>query len=220
MRNSDFDLAVVTNPTPTDALQMEAFKTFHLSFFVSSTHPLASLKTVSVEMLARYPLIIGRVKKARSRSDELLSSLAANGLRLDVLMRCEWPDAVKTVVRQGEAVGVLYRDIVAEGVRAGAFKILNVIGVNLSVISYILYSRERHLSQAAQAFLRLLRAVAKGGTSSSFLHKIPHCLVLLATVGFIRFGGYGVNFAQSHHTSRVAIPARLAKREKIPACHA
>jgi hypothetical protein len=45
-------------------------------------------------------------------------------------------------------------------VQAGQFKILNVAGVNLSVISYILYSREKPLSQAAQEFLQLLRGAA------------------------------------------------------------
>jgi DNA-binding transcriptional LysR family regulator len=110
IKNSALDLAVVTNPTPTDSVQMEPFKTFQICFFASSTHALATRKEISIEALARYPLVIGRAKKARSRTDELLSSMAANGVKFDVLMRCEWPDAVKSIVRQGEAVGLLYRD--------------------------------------------------------------------------------------------------------------
>ncbi len=70
VRTSELDLAVVTNPAPMESVQMEPFKTFELCFFVSSAHPLASSKTVSVEALARYPLIIGRAKKARSRTAE------------------------------------------------------------------------------------------------------------------------------------------------------
>ncbi len=179
LKNSELDLAVVTNPIPTESIQMEPFKTFQICLFASSTHPLAQESEIPIETLENYPLVIGRAKKARGRTDELLRSIAASGVRLNVLMRCEWPDAVKSIVRQGEAVGVLYRDSVEQAVRAGAFKILNVIGVNLSVISYILYSREKSLSQAAQEFLRLLRAAAKGGSGRSLLHRVQHYLFLL-----------------------------------------
>lgn len=180
--SSEVDLAVVTNPSPADSLVMEPFKTFRICFFVSPAHPLAASQAVTGQMLARYPLVIGRAKKARSRTDELLSTMAANGVKLNVLMRCEWPDAVKTMVRGGEAVGVLYRDSVEHGVRAGQFKILNVLGVNLSVISYILYPRAKSRSKPAEEFLRFIRSVASSGTTTSHLGKAQHYLLLLFAV--------------------------------------
>ena len=108
--------------------------------------------------------------------------MAAAGVKLTVLMRCEWPDAVKTVVRGGEAVGVLYHDSIKQGVRAGEFKILNVTGVNLSVISYILYSRAKSLSKPAEEFLRFIRSVANGGKIRSHVGKAQHYLFLLFAV--------------------------------------
>jgi hypothetical protein len=108
--------------------------------------------------------------------------MAAHGVKLNVLTRCEWPDAVKAVVRGGEAVGVLYRDSAEQGVRAGQFKILNLIGVNLSVISYILYARAKNFSKPAEEFLRLLRDVANAGITRSHLGKAQHYLFLLFAV--------------------------------------
>ncbi len=77
------------------------------------------------------------------------------------------------MVREGEGVGLLYSDSVEQGVKAGQFKILNVIGVNFAVIGYILYSREKALSRDAQKFLRVLRGVTNNVTSKGLLRA--HC---------------------------------------------
>jgi DNA-binding transcriptional LysR family regulator len=185
--SSEVDLAVVTNPSPADSLEMEPFKTFRICFFVSPAHPLAASKHVTGQMLARYPLVIGRAKKARSRTDELLNSMAAHGVKLNVLMRCEWPDAVKSVVREGEAIGILYLDNVEQGVRAGQFKIIDVAGVNLSIISYIVYPKEKALSQNAQEFLRFLRAACQTNALGKALLRNSQSLLtmLSATLLFL-----------------------------------
>lgn len=164
--NSEVELAVITNPYPSSSLEMEPFGELKLCVFVATHHPLANRKEIKPEELALFPLIIGRTRKGRSRSHELLGSMAARGLKLNVLMRCEWPDAVKAVVREGEAIGMLYEDVVEEAVSNGLFKIIKVAGLNLTVLSYIVYSRERPLSQNAQDFLALLRA-ARGKSPSS-----------------------------------------------------
>ena len=75
------------------------------------------------------------------------------------------PDAVKTVVEQGEAVGILYWENVRRGVKSGQFRIINVIGVNLKVVSHIVYSREKALSQAAKTFLYFLREAGESACS-------------------------------------------------------
>jgi len=177
--NSEVEIAVITNPAPTASLVMEPFKKFQLCFFVAAQHPLARMGKVPPETLAKYPLVSGRPKKGRSRTGDLLGSMSEKGIKLNVLMRCEWPDAVEAAVREGEGVGILYRDSVEHGVRSGRFKILNVIGVNLSVISYILYSREKALSQTAQEFLRLLRGAANNGINRPLLQKAQHYLFFL-----------------------------------------
>jgi DNA-binding transcriptional LysR family regulator len=154
---SKVELAVITNPAPSRAITMEPFRPFQLCFFVAADHPLAKAKQVSAETLTRYPLVTGRTKIARSRTETVLGDLAARGLRVNVLLRCEWPDALRGVVEQGEAVGIHYEDVVAQGIGSGRFKIIKVAGVNLSVMSYILHCKEKPLSRNAQEFLQWLR---------------------------------------------------------------
>jgi len=98
---SKVELAVITNAIPSPALTMEPFRNFQLCFFVAAHHPLAKAKQVSADTLTGYPLVTGRRNIARSRTEAILGDLAARGLRLNVLLRCEWPDAVRGVVDDG-----------------------------------------------------------------------------------------------------------------------
>jgi DNA-binding transcriptional LysR family regulator len=177
--NGDLDLAVISNPVPLKSLVMEPFKNFELCFFVSRDHPLAGAREISAKSLARYPLVIGRASKVRSRVDDVLGSIRANGAEVNVLMRCEWPDAVKSVVREGEAIGILYRDNIEQGVKAGQFRIINVRGINLSVVSYVVYRRDMALSQNAQEFLRFLRTTCRPNTPGKVLSQNAQSLVTI-----------------------------------------
>lgn len=104
-------------------------------------------------------------------------------------MCCEWPDVVKSIVKEGEAIGLLCRDCIEDAITAGWFKALNVSGVNLSVISYILYSREKRLSEPAQRFLRLLRHAGNRNTGGAFLQKVEQAVLLwlAVLVGMVEF---------------------------------
>ncbi|MGH7825055.1 MAG: LysR family transcriptional regulator [Candidatus Binatia bacterium] len=164
---SQIDLAVITHPYPCSSLKMEPFREFELCVFVSPRHPLAKRREITLEELSRFPLVFGRPQKRHHRTDGLLSSMRAKGLNPNILMRCEWPDAVKAVVREGEAVGVLYYDVVAPAVNEGVFKTVKVRGLNLTVLSYIIYSKEKPLSQNAQEFLALLWTGSKKRTLMS-----------------------------------------------------
>jgi hypothetical protein len=85
-----------------------------------------------VETLAHYPLII-RDGRPDSRTDKLLSGIRAMGVDVVVDMRCDSSDAVKTIVEQGEAIGILYWENIKRGIKTGQFRTINVTGVNLTV---------------------------------------------------------------------------------------
>ena len=179
------ELAVITYPEPSALLEMEPFRTFELCFFVAAHHPLAKTKQITAETLAKFPLVTARPVKARSRTEEVLGGMTAKGLKLNMLLRCEWPDAVKTVVHQGGAVGLHYLDLVDQGVRDGLFKIIHVRGANLSAISYIVYSREKSLSRNAQDFLGLLRAARENNSvGRTILRNLQLFLVAFLPASF------------------------------------
>ena len=155
---SHVDIALVTDPLPSASLEMEPFGQQTLSPFVAKHHPLAKKKTIDAEELAKFPLVVQRDPDRRNRTDELLSRLTAKGLKPDVFMRCDSPDAIKTVVRTGQAVGIHYNDVIEMGAQKEKFKILKIPGMNPTGPSYILYSKEKPLAPSARDFVALLRA--------------------------------------------------------------
>jgi DNA-binding transcriptional LysR family regulator len=73
-------------------------------------------------------------------------------------MRCESPEALKTAVRSGPGVGILFYDSIREEVRRNEFGVVKLAGIDLTSRSYILYAKHKPLSAPAQAFLTLLGA--------------------------------------------------------------
>ena len=60
-------------------------------------------------------------------------------------------------VAQGKGVGLLYEASIRPEVQRGAFKILNLGGLKLFARSFIVYHKDRPLSENAREFLKLLR---------------------------------------------------------------
>src|SRR6185295_6917851 len=75
----------------------------------------------------------------------------------NVVLQCGTPDAVKVAVKNKLGIGVLFEANVKSDIRNGNFKMLDLRGVNLEGQSYITYSKDRPLSDNAQAFLSLMR---------------------------------------------------------------
>jgi DNA-binding transcriptional LysR family regulator len=81
-----------------------------------------------------------------------------SGHRPKIGMRCESPEALKTAVRNGAGVGILFYDSIREEAGRNEFVVVKLAGIELKSRSYIVYSKKKPLSKAAQKFLTLLRA--------------------------------------------------------------
>lgn len=73
-------------------------------------------------------------------------------------MRCDSPEAIKTAVRNGAGVGILYYDAIREEIRRNEFVVVKLAGIDLKSTTYILYHETKPLSASAEQFLALLRA--------------------------------------------------------------
>lgn len=151
-------IGVITNPATSAILHIEPFREEVLSVFVRANHPLAKRRRIDPAELARLPLVLKGQGNPRSLTEKLLNALREKGLRPNIFMRCESPDSVKSAVRDDLLVGILYKDLVQPAVKHGVFKTLKVSEVSLTGQSYIVYSKEKPLSLAAQEFLGLLPA--------------------------------------------------------------
>jgi DNA-binding transcriptional LysR family regulator len=81
---------------------------------------------------------------------------------MNFAVRCETSQAVKTAVRAGLGIGILFQDAVAVQLAKGNFKLVNVPDLRkMGIKSVIAYDRRKPLSSIAQEFLTLLRQRAK-----------------------------------------------------------
>ncbi len=92
----------------------------------------------------------------KSTAEEIFEQLEDRGLKLNIVMRCESPQAVKAAVRNKIGVGILFREVLDPDVRDGYFKILKIPGLKLETTSFIIRHRDRPLPTNALHFLRLL----------------------------------------------------------------
>jgi DNA-binding transcriptional LysR family regulator len=89
----------------------------------------------------------------------MLKQLERQGLTLNVALRCKSPDTLKAAVRTKMGVGVLFYNQIEEDVKRKDFKTLKFSGLpELVGNSYIVYSKSKPLSSAADEFLTLLRS--------------------------------------------------------------
>jgi DNA-binding transcriptional LysR family regulator len=159
--SSEIELALITNPYPSPILSMDLCRRETVVAFAAANHPLAKRKRLEPHQLVSSPLIIRSGRGRQNTGEALLNRLRDRGLKPTVFMRCESADSVKAAVSTGAGIGILYRDVVKSGVTNGTFKVLNLKGMDLTAWSYIVYSKEKPLSQNAQNFLALLRAARK-----------------------------------------------------------
>jgi DNA-binding transcriptional LysR family regulator len=168
VRESEVDVAIVQGASRPSEVSVEHFSVDNLTFFSHPTHPLAKKKRLDLADLSQAPLII---RDGKGTTENLLKQLKCRGLTPNIVLRCASPDAVKTAVRGKLGLGILFSSIIEEDVRQKNLKRLRFSSL-LKVIgnSYIVYSKTKPLSSAANDFLnvlRYLRTQAKNPENSS-----------------------------------------------------
>lgn len=75
------------------------------SILVQPDHPLAQIKTIGIEDLARYPII--SYTHSFDEDSDLANAFKGAGIEPNVVFTAEDPDVIKTYVRKGMGVGVI-----------------------------------------------------------------------------------------------------------------
>ncbi len=128
---------------------------------------------MTLEQLAQAPLVIKSEKTRKVyRTDEILRQLEKRGFKLNIVLQCESAEAVKSAVKVGVGLGILYRDIVEPDVKRGELKIFKIPESKMKVDTYIIYPKERALSPHARGFLTLLRKSRKKTQRAKALEQV------------------------------------------------
>ena len=155
---SQIEIAVVTGSGVTSTeLIAERFRQQTLVFFALKNHPFARGRALSLQKLEEFPLVIRENYDGRGTVEQLLKQLRGRGLKLDIALRCDTPDAVKAAVQKGLGIGVVYHDVILPEIKEGKFKIIKFRSIHFVGRSFIIYNKASSLTQPAVDFLSLLR---------------------------------------------------------------
>lgn len=154
--NCEVEIAVLTNPSYSPSLIYKPCRQEELVVFASSKHPVARREELTLEELALAPLVVMKGKAAEEKAGEILRQLEERGFKLNIVLQCESLEAVKTAVRVGVGLGILYRDIVEPDTKGGGLKIIKVPELNMNVDTFITYPKESPLSPNTEDFLAIL----------------------------------------------------------------
>src|SRR5262245_28253161 len=152
------DLAVTVRVAPSVELVSEPLRREKIALFVPASHFLAQRKNLRLAEVLAEPLIVRGGRGSDGVTDEALTHLLAEGIALNIGMRCDGPTAIKAAVREKMGVGVVFADSIKAEVAAGEFKILDVRALQLEGTSYIIYPKNQPLTTAAREFLELLHS--------------------------------------------------------------
>ncbi len=164
--NSKVEVALMRHPAKSPHIISEPYRQEWVIPFVSTDHPLARIRKLTLFDLEGVPLIIRGANTSSTRAEERLRQLETQGLTLNIAMLCETPSALKTAVRSKLGVGFLSWELVKSDVRNGVFKTIKIPNLNFRSTTFILYHRDRPLSDNARDFLTLLHKQRRKRPSS------------------------------------------------------
>ena len=130
-----------------------------LVLLVPSGHPWATRRTVSLEALAREPLIVREPGSgSRCALERALERAGRSFAELNVSLELGSNAAIKDAVKRGLGVAFLSRFCVQQDLGRNELRAVAVRGLHLTRHFYLVYRRHRPLSQAASAFLHFVES--------------------------------------------------------------
>lgn len=148
--NREVEFGVVSLPVRDARLRVEPIHRDELALVTPSSHHLAGRKSVRLDEIAKYALLLPTHGRRREQLDELFR---VNELAPRVAMEVESSEMLKRYIAAGLGIGFLPRTNVAEEERSGALHVLSIEGVRLARDLALVFRQDRQLSRAAQEFL-------------------------------------------------------------------
>ncbi|MBD3336550.1 MAG: LysR family transcriptional regulator [Candidatus Eisenbacteria bacterium] len=154
LERGDVELAVVTLPAGGADLTVRPVHREPLIVVTPARHPLAGRRRVSLERLAREPLILHKPESVTRRTIEAV--FRARGLLPHIAMEMSHPEPMKRLVRAGLGLSILPESLVREDLRRRLLGRVSVSGWNLERRSGLVWASWRPLTETAAAWAALL----------------------------------------------------------------
>jgi LysR family transcriptional regulator, low CO2-responsive transcriptional regulator len=158
------DLGIVT--LPQSAPNMEVISVFkdEVQVVVPKSHTLAKNRSVTVEELVQFPMILPKTGHTRVVIDRLLREFRD---RLQISMELASVETQKKFVGAGLGISLISRAYAQSDVAAGILKLIPLAGQKLYRELGLIYRRDRYLSLPAKVFLEVVRESTQGSVNDS-----------------------------------------------------
>jgi DNA-binding transcriptional LysR family regulator len=121
----------------------------------SPQHPIAAKRGLKINDLIKAPLILREVESAGG--EMVRAFFAQRGLKITSSMEFSNHEAIKIAVSQGLGISIMSKGLLLNELALKRLKILSVADLTISLDHWIVYRRDRMLSNAAKEFLEFLR---------------------------------------------------------------
>ena len=152
------DLAIMVRPPRDPDMVCEAFAPHPYVIVAAPGHSLAGETDIGMERLLREDFVVR--EKGSDTWQSMREGFADHIHRLKIAMEITSTETIKQAVMAGMGIGFLSAHTIAQELRIGSLKVLDVQGFPLMLNWYVLHRRQKRLPPVAQAFKDFL--VAEG----------------------------------------------------------
>ncbi len=158
------ELGIVT--LPQTANNMEVIPVFRdeVQVVVPASHPLAKNRSVTVEEVANFPLILPKTGHTRVLLDRILRDYREH---VQISMELASVETIKKFVGAGLGISLISRTYAQAEVAAGLLKLIPLEGLKLYRELGLIYRRDRYLSLPAKVFIEAVRESTKTSNPGS-----------------------------------------------------
>jgi DNA-binding transcriptional LysR family regulator len=157
--NREVDFGVVSLPIKDQRFKVEVISKDDIVLVMPVGHPLSKTATVTLEQMARFPLVLLKAGRQRELQDNIFRM---HDYHPRTVMEVESSELMKRFIIAGMGMGFLPRINVKDDAKAGTLCVAQVEGVRLSRDLGLIYLKEKTLTRAAQAFLDIAMGVQEG----------------------------------------------------------
>lgn len=158
--HGDLELGVVSYDPADDELVSRVIFTDSLAFVVSPHHRLARRKSVSISDLGQETFIAHNV--VSPYREAVLREFRRHKVPLNMDVEMPTLETIRRFVQSNEGVAFVPRMCVQKDVESGALREVPVRELHVERKVRLLHAKDRTLSHAAQAFVRLVLDVVQG----------------------------------------------------------
>ncbi len=158
------DLGIVTLPQSTTNMEVIPVFKDEVHAVMPRNHPLAKNRTVTIEELANFPLILPKTGHTRVVIDRLLRE---HRDKLQISMELASVETQKKFVGAGLGISLISRSYAQAEVAAGLLRLIPLAGQKLYRELGLIYRRDRYLSLPAKVFIDVVRESTQASNSDA-----------------------------------------------------